>query len=254
MASELDFSGRTVIATGAAVGFGRAIAEGFAARGARVYALDVDAGRLTPESFGHVGIRTVILNVTDRSAVAAWVEEFEAADGPAFVLVNNAGGALGRTFTPLEDVSDSDWDEVLGVNLTGAFNMARALVAGMKRAGEGRIINVSSGAGFRASRTGVQAYSSAKHGLHGLTRQLAQELGSHGITVNAVSPGLQPVSPGVRRQWESYGSERQARILDGIPLGRLGEPEDIANTAVFLASNLAGYITGQILPVNGGAY
>lgn len=124
----------------------------------------------------------------------------------------------------------------------------------MKRARCGCIVNISSGAGLRASRTGIQAYASAKHAMVGFTRQLAQEFGPHGVTVNAVAPGLFPVSPGTVAQWESYGPEGQRRVVEGIALRRVGEAQDVANAVLFFASDLAGYVTGQVLPVNGGSF
>jgi 3-oxoacyl-[acyl-carrier protein] reductase len=107
---------------------------------------------------------------------------------------------------------------------------------------------------LRASRTGIQAYTSAKHALIGFTRQMAQELGPYGITVNAVAPGLFAVSPGTRKQWESYGAEGRRRVIEGIALRRMGDADDIAKAVLFFASDLANYITGQVLPVNGGSF
>jgi 3-oxoacyl-[acyl-carrier protein] reductase len=248
MNATFDFSGELVIVTGAAVGYGRCIAESFAVCGAQVHAVDKDNERL--RGFASMNVRPHVLDITDREGIAAFVAGVEAKDGPVTVLVNNAGGTLGRQPVPIEETSFSDWDDILGVNLEASFALARAVVSGMKKSGRGRIINITSGAGLRPSLTGVQAYTTAKHALHGLTRHLAMELGPHGITV---APGLQPVSPVVQRQWESYSPERQAAIVAALPLRRLGTPQDIANAVMFLASDLASYVTGQILPVNGGS-
>ena len=122
----------------------------------------------------------------------------------------------------------------------------------MKAAKYGRIVNISSGAGLGVSLTGIQAYASAKAGQIGLTRQLAHELGPFGITVNNVAPGFVRSNPPTERQWESYGSDGQAALLDRISMRRLGTPADIAHAVLFLASDYAGWITGQVLPVDGG--
>lgn len=251
---DFDFADRIVVVTGAAVGLGKAIAENFAARRAQVYAVDIDSQRLEASGLAAAGVTTKSLDVTDRSAVADWAREIGGASGAIHVLVNNAGGTLGQTSRPIERTSFEDWDTILDVNLNGAFNMTRAFAAGMKRARFGRVINIVSGASVRVSRTGIQAYTAAKHALLGLTRHLAWEFGPSRVTVNAVAPGLQPVSPNVERQWNSYSQEQRRQILEGIPIGDLGTPQDIANAILFLASDLAGLITGQVLPVNGGAY
>ncbi|MBK1658117.1 SDR family NAD(P)-dependent oxidoreductase [Paracraurococcus ruber] len=252
---DLDFAGRTVLVTGAATGFGRAIARSFAARGAHVFAGDQDWPGLEETAAGHPHIACHRLDLTEREAVGDWVAGIERETGDAIhVLVNNAGGVLGRRFHPVEEVTFEDWDAVLAVNLSAGFTVVRAAAAAMKRARRGRIVNISSGAGLRASRTGIQAYASAKHAMVGLTRQLAQEFGPYGVTVNAVAPGLFPVSPGTTAQWESYGKDGQARVIEGIALRRIGEAEDIAHAVLFFASDLAAYVTGQVLPVNGGSF
>ncbi|MXP63527.1 SDR family oxidoreductase [Roseomonas sp. M0104] len=250
---SLDFTGTTVAITGAATGFGRATAQRFARHGARVFATDLDSKGLA-ETASLPGIAQHVMDLTDRAAIAAWIAGIEQeTGGPVGVLVNNAGGVLGRKHHPIEETPFEDWDAILRVNLDAAFAATRAAAPGMKRAGRGRIVNISSGAGLKPSRTGIPAYTSAKHAVIGLTRQMAQELGPHGVTVNAIAPGLFPVSPGTTAQWDSYGPDGQKRVIEGIALRRMGTADDIAKAVMFFASDLADFVTGQVLPVNGGS-
>ncbi len=244
---------RTVVAvTGAGHGFGRAIAQGFSALGARVFACDVAAAELAETAAG-TGITTAAFDLTAKGAAADWVRGIEAATGgPIGVLVSNAGGVRGQVMRPVDEVPDEDWHGIFDVNLHACFALARAAVPGMKRAGRGRIVTISSGAGLKASRTGIQAYCAAKHALVGLTRQLAHELGQHGITVNSVAPGFALSNPASVAQFAGYGEEGQRRMVQNIAMRRLGEPRDIANAVLFFASPLADWITGQVLPVDGG--
>jgi 3-oxoacyl-[acyl-carrier protein] reductase len=243
---DLRFDGKLVAVSGAGHGLGACIAERFAGLGARVFGCNPVAATVP-------GADIAAVDLTDRAAGAAWIGAVErAAGGPIDVLVNNAGGVAGQVFRPLEDVADADWDRILAVNLGAAFALSRAAAPGMKRAGRGRIVNMSSGAGLQASLTGIQAYASAKHAVVGLTRQLAHELGPHGITVNSVAPGLIPSNPASIAQWEGYGPAKQRAMLDAIALRRLGTPADIANAVVFFASPLADFVNGQILQVDGG--
>jgi len=250
---NVTFEGRTVLVTGAGHGFGRAIAGAFALRGADVHVCDVNAAGLE-ETAALVGDRchASLVDVTDRAAVHDWTAGALDATGRIDVLVNNAGGVLGQVGRPLEEVSEAEWEGVVAVNMTGAFWCAQAVAPPMKAAGYGRIVNISSGAGLGVSLTGIQAYASAKAGQIGLTRQLAHELGPFGITVNNVAPGFVRSNPTTERQWESYGAEGQRRLLDRISMRRLGTPADIAHAVLFLASDYAGWITGQVLPVDGG--
>jgi 3-oxoacyl-[acyl-carrier protein] reductase len=250
-----SFRGRTAVVTGAAHGFGRAIALALAERGASVWGCDVveDELRGTEQLAGARGTCvTRVVDVTDKRAVQAFVAEASAASGRVDILVNNAGGVLGQVGRPLEEVSESDWQTIFDVNVTGAFLCAQALAPGMKAARFGRIINISSGAGLGISLTGIQAYASAKAAQIGLTRQLAHELGPWGITVNNIAPGFVRSNPTTERQWQSYGEEGQRKLVDGIALKRLGTPEDIAYGVLFFASEFAGWITGQVLSIDGG--
>jgi len=250
---KIDFPGRTVLVTGAAHGFGRAIAGAFGHRGARVYACDVVAEELaeTVDLVGEACTGSVV-DVTDREAVGDWVDQALLETGRVDVLINNAGGVLGQVGRPLEEVSIEEWNAIVAVNQTAAFWTAQAVAPAMKQAGRGRIINISSGAGLGISMTGIQAYASAKAGQIGLTRQLAHELGPFGITVNNVAPGFVLSNAATQRQWESYGAEGQRALIDAIALRRLGKPADVAHAVLFLASEQAGWITGVVLPVDGG--
>lgn len=250
---DVRFGGRAVIVTGAGHGIGRHIAERFASLGARVEAWCINEQGLveTLSGLGDLGsVRTV--DVTESGQVEQAARAFERSSGGVDILINNAGGVKNQTGQPVEDVSDQDWDAIVDVNLTGSFRCARAVSAGMKTRGWGRIVTISSGAALRVSMTGIQAYAAAKAGQLGLTRQLASELGPFGITVNAVAPGFVRSNPATERQWEAYSPEGQRRIVDGIACGRLGTPKDVANVVLFLASGHADWITGQVLSVDGG--
>jgi 3-oxoacyl-[acyl-carrier protein] reductase len=193
-----------------------------------------------------------VVDVTDEAAVAAWVADALAETGRIDILVNNAGGVLGQVGRPLEQVTHAEWDAVVAVNMSAVFLCTRAVAPAMKEARRGRIVNISSGAGLGVSLTGIQAYAAAKAGQIGLTRQLAHELGPWGITVNNVAPGFVRSNPTTERQWESYGAEGQKALVEGIWLKRLGTPGDIVHTVLFFASDHAGWITGQVLSVDGG--
>ncbi len=172
--------------------------------------------------------------------------------GPVDILVNNAGGVRGQVGRPLEDITPADWQSIFDANLAGAFWMAQAVAPGMKERRQGRIVMISSGAGLGISLTGIQAYASAKAGQIGLTRQLAHELGPWNITVNNVAPGFVRSNPTTERQWQAMGAEGQQALIDRIALKRLGSPQDIAAAVLFFASDDAGWITGQVLSVDGG--
>lgn len=253
---NIQFAGKTVIVTGAAHGFGRAIAREFAALGASVWACDVlgdeleETRQLCHDLAG--SCQAEVVNVRDRAAVFGFVERILAAEGDIQILVNNAGGVLGQVGRPLEDISQADWDSIYEVNARGAFFFAQAVTPSMKAQRYGRIINISSGAGLGVSLTGIQAYASAKAAQIGLTRQLAHELGAWNITVNNIAPGFVLSNPNSIRQFESYGEAGQRALIERFALKRLGSAEDIAHGALFFASDYANWITGQVLSVDGG--
>jgi 3-oxoacyl-[acyl-carrier protein] reductase len=244
-----SWNGKVVVVTGAGQGIGRAIARSFS--GADVWALDIDEDALRPLR-DEPGVTTLRLDVTDAQAVRDGVARIAGAHGRIDVLVHCAGGVRGQVGRPIEEVPESDWHAVFAVNATGAFLMARAVAPVMKRQGSGRIVTISSGAGLRPSLTGIQAYTAAKHALVGLTKQLAHELGPHGITVNSVAPGFVRSNPATERQWESYGEAGQKRLVESIFVRRLGSPEDIAWAVQFFASDRSGFVSGQVLSVDGG--
>jgi 3-oxoacyl-[acyl-carrier protein] reductase len=224
--------GRTALVTGTAHGIGAAIAEVLTEEGATV-----------------PGVDRAELDVRDSAAVTAYVKQLRRVD----VLVNCAGGVVGQTHNPIEEVSDEAWSAVVDANLTSTFVMTRAVAGGMKAAGWGRIVNISSGAGRSVSLTGIQAYTSAKAGQIGFTRQLAHELGPYGITVNCIAPGFVLSNPSTRKQWEGYGPDGQAELVAGIALRRTGEAADIANGVRYLTSEWAAWVSGQVLSIDGGS-
>ena len=247
----LSFHQRVAVVTGAAQGLGRAIAAALAAAGATVHLADVDAAGVK-EAGQALALAAHAADLSHPAGARALVDGVLAAGGRIDVVVNAAGGVAGQVGRALEDVSEPDWRVLFAANADTTFWLAQAVAPTMKAAGYGRIVNIASGAGLRPSLTGIQGYTAAKHAVVGITRQLALELGPHGITVNAVAPGLVISNPATRLQWESYGPEGQRRLVESLHTRRLGRPEDIAAAVLFLASEPAGWITGQILPVDGG--
>jgi 3-oxoacyl-[acyl-carrier protein] reductase len=248
---HIRFDRQTALVTGAAQGIGQAIARALGDAGATVHVADLDRNRVT--GFAAANRFTPhVLDIGDRTACHQLIAAIAADGGGPDILINAAGGVRGQTGGPVGAVTPEGWRAIFEANVEGAFWLAQAAAAQMQKAGCGRIVNIASGAGLRPSLTGIQAYTAAKHALVGLTRQLSQDLGPFGITCNAVAPGFVRSNPATERQWEAYGAEGQARLVAGIHLRRLGTAEDIAHAVLFLASEQAAWISGQILSVDGG--
>ncbi len=243
---KISLKDRRALVTGAGQGIGRGICEAIAGSGGLVTAVDIDETALS--TLAREDIEIAMLDVTDAAAVSSFVQDA----GPFDIVVHVAGGVRGQVGRPVETVSPEDWDAIASVNQTAVFYVARAVAPSMKANGWGRIIAISSRAGLDVSLTGIQAYASAKAGQIGLVRQLGHELGQFGITVNCVAPGFVRSNPTTEKQWDELGEDGQARLLDGIAMRRLGTAQDIASAVVFLASEQASWITGQVLSVDGG--
>lgn len=227
---------RSVLVTGGNRGIGRAIAEAFIAQGDQVAVTTRSGG--APE-----GALDVRCDVTDADAVEAAFKEIETAHGPVEVLVANAGITAD---TLLLRMSEDDWSSVIETNLTGSFRLAKRAAKGMLRLRRGRIILISSVVGLLGS-AGQVNYAASKAGLVGMARSLARELGSRSITTNVIAPGF------VETEMTAVLDEaRQSEIMSQIPLGRYAAPDEIAGTAVWLASDSAAYVTGAVIPVDGG--
>ena len=241
--------GKIALVTGASRGIGRAIAEALGAQGATVIGTATTEGgaEAITQRFAEAGIKGqgMRLDVGDETSVDAVMKDISDRFGAVSVLVNNAG--ITRDNLLMRMKSD-EWDSVLNTNLTSVYRMSKACLRAMMKAKTGRIINIASVVGA-SGNAGQTNYSAAKAGMFGFTKSLAQEVGSRGITVNAVAPGF--IDTDMTR--ELPDAQRDA-LLGSIPLGRLGKPEEIASVVVFLASEAAAYVTGETIHVNGGMY
>jgi len=253
--------GKTALVTGGGSGIGRGIALGLSRAGAAVGIFDVDVGaaRAVVEEIAGAGGRAAAYNVDVRvrARVDAGVEAAQKALGPIDVLVNNAG--VGHADVPFVELDSEDWDRVLGVCVVGTMNVTRAVLPSMLARRSGRVVQVSSDLA-RVGGGRCSVYAAAKAALLGFTRALAQEAAPHGVTVNAVCPGeietersRQHLGELVARGEGDAVRERTRLAVEGIPLGRLGRPDDVAAAVVFLCSEGA-FVTGQTLSVNGGAF
>jgi len=243
---RIDLIGKNALVTGGAAGIGRACAELLAEAGARVAVADINlaGAQQTVAAFGGLAVRA---DLADPADVAAMCQKVTTELGGVDILVNNAGIISYKR--GIRALSLEDWNQVLTVNLTGTFLVCRELMEGMKARKSGKIINFSS---LAARVGGIEVglhYSVSKAGLIGMTKTLAKEGGPFGINVNAIAPGFIMTDP-VKKQLAG----REDGVIAQIPLGRLGEPKDVANVVLFLASPLSDYITGIVLDINGGQY
>ncbi|MGI3784730.1 MAG: SDR family NAD(P)-dependent oxidoreductase [Janthinobacterium lividum] len=246
---ELDLSGRVVVVTGAGRGIGRVIAETFLAERSVVVGVDLSADGLgwLDEARAAAGLEgaSVAADVTDGDRTRALVAEVVERFGRVDVLVNNAGVILEGL---IEDLDDDDWDRCFAVNVGGVFKMCRAVVPVMKAQRSGRIVNAASFAAIVPS-IGAGAYAATKSAVVQLTRTLAGELGPWGITANAYAPGMIPTA---MNGFADMPTSTQDRLLDTLTLRRWGDPQEVADAVVFLASDAARYVTGTLLDVSGG--
>jgi len=244
LVSANTLGGEIALVTGASRGIGAAIAATLAGAGATVIGTATSQGGADGISavLGDSG-RGAVLNITDDESVQALLKDIQANEGAPGILVNNAGITRDNL---LMRMKADEWDDVLSTNLTGAFRVTKACLRGMMKAKKGRIINIASVIGVTGN-AGQANYAAAKAGLIGFSKSLAKEIGSRNITVNVVAPGF--IDTDMTR---GLPEEQKAALLGQIPLGRLGEGEDIASAVLYLASAAGSYITGETLHVNGG--
>ena len=243
-----EFAGQVALVTGASRGIGAAIAAELALRGVKVVGTATTsegAQKISDALAAHGGCRGAVLDVNDLAAAEALVESIIREHGGLQILVNNAG--ITRDMLALR-LKDDDWDAVLDTNLKAVFRMSRAVMRSMMKQRYGRIVSITSVVGS-SGNAGQANYAAAKAGVAGMTRALARELGSRGITVNCVAPGFIETD-----MTHGLAAEQHKALLTQIPLGYLGQPADIAHAVAWLASPQASYVTGQEIHVNGGMY
>lgn len=237
-----DLSDRVALVTGAGRYIGRGVAEALVARGAKVAVNDLHADRAEEAAAAiGAGAQAFAADITDAASVDAMVRNIEASLGPVDILVNNAGiPDAGFPPKPFREMSVEEWQKFIDLNLYGTMHVTRAVLDGMCDRGWGRIILISSEAWRVGSAFGISVYGAAKAGALGFMRHLAAEVGGNGVTANAVALGIMDNLPGVEA------------LTRSTPIGRPGNPRDVAGAVVYLASDEAGWVTGQTIPVNGG--
>ena len=248
--SEQNLQNQVALVTGASRGIGRAIAEELVRKGAKVIGTATTAAGAAAiseylEQMQPGSGKGMVLNVTDAAACTAAIDEIQKEFGSLSILVNNAGITQDQLAMRMKD---EEWDSVIATNLTAVGRLSRGVLRGMMKARHGRIISITSVVGS-AGNPGQMNYAAAKAGVAGMSRALAREIGSRNITVNCIAPGFIDTD-----MTKVLAEEQKASLLQQIPLGRLGAPEDVAAAVAFLASPQAGYITGTTLHVNGGMY
>ena len=247
---DIRFDGRVALVSGGAQGIGRAMAVAFRDSGAQVHLVDRDPNILEIGRALHATAHVV--DLSNRDATAQLVRTIVDQEGRLDILALAAGGLAGLAGLPLEGITEENWDRIAGANVKSALWLAQAAAPIMKKLMWGRIVVISSSAGLRPSLTGLHGYTASKHAVIGLMKQLSADLARTGITVNSVAPGFILSSPDAHRQWDGWTPERRTQLLTQIHTGRLGEADDIANATLFLASDQASWITGQVVCVDGG--
>ena len=240
----MNFEGKVVLVTGGTRGIGRAIAEAFKSAGATVYITGTSEER-TKQVAEELNVKGLKMDVTNKEEVKKGVEEILKAEGKIDILINNAGITKDALFIRMKD---EDWDAVINTNLNGVYNVTKAVVPAMVKQKSGNIINISSVVGFTGN-VGQVNYSATKSALLGFTKSLAKELGGRNIRVNCIAPGYITTD-----MTKKIPEKIKKELLKSIPLRREGSPEEIANVCLFLASDMASYITGTVIHVNGGLF